>query len=90
MRVTVITTLGFRWYCYVAFADSPYDKVAIGLNGKMPRPLRNRGCHKLQTCFTVSFRPTVALPRTVAPGCKPTQPGPLEHSRPFLKRGVNR
>ncbi|GGE73698.1 hypothetical protein [Sphingomonas prati] len=48
---------GFRWYRYVAFADSPYDEVGIALNGKMPGALRSWGCHKLQARFTGQLPP---------------------------------
>ena len=55
--VGIAMMFGGRWYAYVALGDSPYDEVGIGLNGYMPAPLRNWGCHKMQTRFVGQMPP---------------------------------
>ena len=55
-------TMGWRWYSYVTAGESPYDEVGIGLNSRLPAPLRGWGCAKLAQRF----------PHTVPPyGCEP-------------------
>ena len=57
LSVGIAMMFGGRWYAYVALGDSPYDEVGIALNGYMPAPLRNWGCHKIQTRFVGQMPP---------------------------------
>lgn len=50
-------TIGWRWYGYVSNTVSPYDEVGIGLNSRMPLPLRKWGCDRLQATFGAVLPP---------------------------------
>lgn len=49
--IAVAVTGGYRWYRYIGNTDSPYDEVGIGINSRLPQPLRKWGCDKLHATF---------------------------------------
>ncbi len=54
-----------NWYWYVAHGASPYEEVGIGLNRRMPAPLRQWGCGRIAERF----------PGTLPPyGCETSRP----------------
>lgn len=55
--LALLVVLGGFWYYYIAYAESPYDEVGIGLNGLMPEPIRKWGCDKLKARFGGSLPP---------------------------------
>lgn len=55
--IAVVVVLGGRWYMYVGHSESPYDEVGIALNGYVPGPLREWGCHKMQSRFPDQLPP---------------------------------
>ena len=50
-------TFGWRWYSYVTAGASPYDEVGIGLNSRLPAPLRVCGCARIAERFPGSVPP---------------------------------
>mgnify|MGYP003658108492 FL=1 len=49
--------LGGRWYLYVSNTETPYDEVGIELNSRMPGPIRQWGCARLETTFAGALPP---------------------------------
>ncbi|CEJ13785.1 hypothetical protein BN1110_04109 [bacterium YEK0313] len=41
----------YRYYQWVAQADSPFDEVGIGLHSYMPGPIQSWGCARLKERF---------------------------------------
>lgn len=61
LLLAVLGTFGLRWVRYVTNADTPFDAVGIGLNARVPEPLRRWGCARLAATFGASTPPP--------PGC---------------------
>ena len=52
-----VFVLGGRWYLYVNNTETPYDEVGIELNSRMPEPIRQWGCAKLEATFAGALPP---------------------------------
>lgn len=51
LLLAILGTFGVRWYAYVTNTGSPFDEVGIGLNARVPEPLRAWGCGRLKATF---------------------------------------
>lgn len=68
LLLVVLGTFGVRWYAYVTNTGSPFDEVGIGLNARVPEPLRAWGCGRLKATFGGSTPPPLGSGARGDPG----------------------